>query len=227
MKALPPLRHAAALAAMLFSCGLLPGNPASEDLKRYKIASAIVDYTVSGSQSGTETLVFDQFGMREAKRSETVIRVAGQTIETRTLTIFDHGSTTTVDLVRRTATKIPTPMWSEIVEATKREGGDMTDLGTAMIRRMGAEKIGEESVAGKPCVVWRIQSLGSKSWVWNGIVLRQETSLAGQTIRIEATSVKENAAIPEERFALPPGITATEGANPIDALRQLREKMKR
>jgi outer membrane lipoprotein-sorting protein len=206
----------------LLVCAALP----AQEIKRYKTASAIVQFTLSGAQTGTETLWFDRHGMREAKLTQTVLTVAGHTVKTNRLTILDGGTTTTADLDRKTATKMPTPMLNDLVEAAKKQGGDMTDLGTAMIQRMGAVKTGTDTVAGKPCDVWEIKSLGSKSWLWNGVTLRNETNFGGQSMKTIATSVQENVTIPEDKFALPAGITATEGANPLDALRKAREKMK-
>lgn len=213
--------HAVAMLAW-FVCTALP----AQDIKRYRTASAIVQFTLSGMQSGTETLWFDRHGMREAKLTQSVLTVAGHTVKTNRLTIFDNGTTITADLDRRTATKMPTPMFTDAVEAAKRQGGDMTDLGTAMIQRMGAVRTGTGTVAGKTCDVWEIKSLGSKSWLWNGITLRNDTNFAGQTMKTIATSVQENVTIPEDKFALPAGITATEGANPLDALRRAKEKRK-
>ena len=209
---------------VVLGLSLVPVCLAAQEVKRYRVPSAIVQYTVTGMQNGTETLWFDQHGMREAKLTQTSLSVAGQTVKTHTLTIFDHGTTTTADLTRKTATKMPTPLWQQVVDSTKQQGGDMTELGLVMIQRSGAVKTGTGTVAGKPCDLWEMKALGSKTWVWNGVVLRQETSLAGQVMKTEATSVQENAAIPADKFTLPAGITATEGANPLDALRRAREK---
>lgn len=212
----------AAALCVLFSPALF-----AQEMKRYKTASAIVQYTLSGAQSGTETLWFDRYGMREAKLTQTQLSVAGQTVKTNQLTIFESGTTTNVDLDRKTATKMPTPLWAEIVANAKKQGGDLSDLGMMTIKRSGAVKTGDEPVAGKPCEIWEIKSLGSKMWVWNGVVLRQETKLAGMAMKTEATSVQENAAIPGDKFAVPAGITPVESANPLDALRKAREKMKK
>lgn len=215
------LLHAVPLFALLCTATLH-----AQDVRRYKVASAIIQYTMSGMQTGTETLWFDRHGMREAKLTQTTMSVAGMTVKTNSLTIFDNGTTTTVNLDLKTATRMPTPMYQDLVDATKSQGGDMTDLGMAMVKRTGAEKTGEGTVAGKPCEIWEIKSLGSKMWLWNGIVLRQETNLAGQSMKSEATAVQENVPIPEDKFAIPAGITATQGEDPRELLRKMKEKMK-
>lgn len=219
-----PLRLTPLLAFSLFlpACG-----EQAQGVRRYKIPSAIISYTLSGTQTGTETLWFDRYGMREAKLTQSAISVAGHVVKTHTLTILDGETTTVADLEQKTATKTPTAMLKNLTQAAKSQGGDMTDLGAQMMQQMGGVKTGTGTVAGKPCDIWEMRTLGSKSWVWGGVTLKSETTLAGQTIIIEATSVQENASVPEEKFKLPADITPTAGAeNPLEALRKAREKMK-
>lgn len=218
------------LLMVLLAAGILFGTQEghAQEIRRYKIASAIVSYTLSGSQTGTETIWFDRYGMREAKHTQSSLSVAGHTVKTNKLSILDGETTINADLDRKTATKMPTPQLKKLIEAAKRQGGDMTDLGTQMMQQMGAVKTGTGVIAGKPCDIWEIRTLGSKSWVWNGVTLKSETRLAGQTILIEATSVQENAAVPEDKFTLPPGISvATSTQDPLEALRKAREMMKK
>lgn len=223
------MKSPAPLATAFFAAALfIPACGKSQDIRRYKIQSAIVSFTLSGTQSGTETLWFDRYGNREAKLTQSSMTVVGQTIKTNKLVITDLESIITVDLDNKTATKMPLPkMTANLIESVKKKGGDMTDLGTEMIRQMGAVKTGTETVAGKPCDVWEIKNLGSKSWVWNGVTLKNETRFGGQSMKQEAASVQENATVPDDKFAVPAGISITEAADPLEALRKARAKANR
>jgi hypothetical protein len=50
------------------------------------------------------------------------------------------------------------------------------------------------------------QTLQIKTWIWKGIVLKSETSGNGMVFATEtATEIKENTAIPEDKFKVPEG----------------------
>jgi hypothetical protein len=191
------------------------------EVHRYRVQSGVVTYALSGVQTGTETLYFDRWGMREAKHTQTEIRAAGVTIRQNQLVVMADGFTTTVDLDKQTGTRIPTPLIGELVEAAQQSGADMTDIGEEMMTRMGAVKVGTETVLDKPCDVWEVKQLNTKTWVWEGVTLRTEVNLAGQRVLTEATAVQENAAVPEDRFTIPAGVQITEGVNPLEQLRNL------
>lgn len=191
------------------------------EVRRYRVRSGMVTYTLSGVQNGTETLYFDQWGMREAKHTQAEIGAAGITVQQNQLVVMADGWTTTVDLNRKTGSRIPTPLMPELIETAKREGGDMTDIGEAMMTRMGAVKVGTETLLGKPCDIWEIQQMNSKTWVWQGITLKTEVRMGGQTVLIEATEVQDNIDVPEERFTIPADVQVVEGTNPLEGLRNL------
>ncbi len=220
---LPPCWFGMACSVLaLFACS---ESAWSEEMKRYKIASARIQYKLSGTQTGTEELTFDRYGMREARRTQSQISMAGQVIKTDQLSLMDGETTTMVDMIRKTATKMPTPLMGELTEAARLQGGDMSDLGAVYLERMGGVKTGTGTVAGKPCEVWELRKLGSKAWVWNGVTLRSETAMAGQTINIEAVSVEEAPQLGPDAFAVPPGVSVGTD-DPMKKLREIREKMK-
>ncbi len=194
----------------------------SPELRRYKLRSAVVEYKMSGAQTGVETIYFDQWGMREAKYTQAEINMMGVSVKKNELTFLDGDWTYRVDLDKKTGAKMPTPLMQEMKEAAKRQGKDFTDMGKEMLIRMGGKKIGEAAVLGKPCEIWTIKSLQTTSWIWQGVTLKTEAKMMGKTMLTEATRVQENPAIPPEKFVLPQDVKITETANPLETLKNLK-----
>lgn len=206
---------------LLASC---TANGWSQELRRYKTRAAIVEYKMSGMQTGTETLYFDRWGMREAKYTQTEIKAGTIVVKQNRITLLDGEWTYNVDLDSKTGTKIPTPLLKELTGAAKREDKDATEIGEEMMTRMGGRKIGTETVLGKPCDVWEIKNMNTKSWVWQGVTLKSIVNMMGKTQTTEATRLQDNVNIPEGKLTLPPNVKITEGADPMDMLKNLRKK---
>lgn len=198
-----------------------------QEVQRYKIRSGIVEYKLSGVQTGSETIYFDRWGMREAKYSQAETKMMNMSIKKNILTLLDGDWTYSVDLDAKTGTKVPTPLLKDLSAQAKREGKDLTDIGEDIMKRSGAKKIGEETFLGKRCDVWEIQNLKTKTWVWQGLALKTEASMMGKTILIEATRVQENVSVPPEKLALPKGVVITEGQNPMEMLKQMKTQMRK
>jgi hypothetical protein len=174
------------------------------EFKRYNIESGIVEYTLSGMQSGTSTLYFDQYGMREASYEETTMEMMGMSQETETVNYLDGVWQYTWDKKTNSGTKIKNTMLASLVDNA--EEADLVEVGYEMLEAMGGVKIGEESVLDKPCEIWEVSQMGTKIWVWEGITMKSQTSMMGFTINRVATSLQAGAAIPEEMVAIPDDI---------------------
>jgi hypothetical protein len=189
--------------------------------KRYAIESAIVEYSVSGAQQGTETLYFDRWGRREAKLSNTAISLAGITQEQNTLTLTEGELIYNINLDQRSGTKTVNPLFKQVLAQTPDK--DLANLGLRMLERMGGVKIGAEEVAGKHCEVWEVGDLQSKSWLWKTVPLKTQAKLGGLEVVKTATKFEEGAKIPEDRFAVPAGIKLSEG----QAIQKTLERLKK
>ncbi len=44
------------------------------------------------------------------------------------------------------------------------------------------------------------------AWIWKGIALKKDQDVAAMSVITEATEVQENISIPEDKFAIPPGV---------------------
>lgn len=129
---------------------------------------------MSGSQSGKETVYFDKWGWREAKYTNSELSIAGITRKENKLSIMDGDWIYSIDLGSRTGTKIKNTLLPQFIEAAKKKGLSMTELGEEMLSNMGGQKVGTEQVAGKTCDVWETKGLGSKSCVWRGVTLKTQ-----------------------------------------------------
>lgn len=191
--------------SLVYVVAQLHGGQKPAGIKRYQVASAIVEYTLSGTQTGTETLYFVDYGMREAKYTSTEIKVGTFSQKTKRVTLMEGATTYTIDLDQRTGTKIENPLYKKF------EGQDATEVGERMLRDMGGQKIGAESFLGKMCEVWEIRKLGSKVWVWSGIPLKTEITFGGMQSSIVATKIEPNVQIPPEKLTLPADIKISAG----------------
>ncbi len=190
------------IALLLVSCNSDPAaeganGDSGEAYKRYLVESAIIEYELSGKQSGTETLYFDQWGWREGKYTNSEFSVANFTQKSSTLTLLQGKWIYNINLETKTGTKMENPMHQAFTET------DPGEMGRTMLKKMGGKKIGEEAVLGKMCEVWEVKSMNTKSWVWKNINLKTETNMMGMTMNITAINIQENVTIPEDKLSIP------------------------
>ena len=203
-----------------------PSTETSGYPKRYLVESGIVEYEMSGLQKGTETLYFDKWGWREAKYTNSELSIAGITRKETKLSIMDGDWIYNIDLESRTGTKIKNTLLPQFIEAARKKGQTMTEVGEEMMRNMGGEKSGTDTVAGQPCDVWVVKQMGSRSCVWNGVTLRTEVTMGGMQVTSNATRFQANAAVPADKITVPGDVKITEGQDVKRMLEGIREKTK-
>ncbi|MEW6733319.1 MAG: hypothetical protein AB1489_18475 [Acidobacteriota bacterium] len=164
-----------------------------QEYKRYLIESGIIEYRLTGSQVGSETVYFDKWGMREAKYTSTEIKVGKQIRRSNRLILMNEEYIYTIDLDNKMGTRIKKPL---------------TNLAAseAVIKQLGGEKVGSEEVAGRVCDVWEIKKLATKSWIWKAIVLKTEVKLPGSATVSTVVKIEEGVTIAPEKFILPADI---------------------
>ena len=193
--------------------------------KRYGIESAIVEYTISGSRTGTEKLIFKDWGSKEAKYENAAMTMAGFSIAENKLTIINGESTYNIDLEARTGTKIKTPFIEEMAEGA--QTNDLTGIGERIMKSMGGKIIGQEEILGKECDIWEIEMAGAKSWVWNWVTLKTEVNFLGTAIIITAVSIDADVSIDNEEFEIPGDITIGEKPELNSILNKLKGGFKK
>ena len=219
------MRKAALMtAALLIVASSIHAFAGTPKVKRYKIKSGIVEMALLGTESGTEITYFDDWGWKEAKYKTSVLKVAGFTQETKTLTLLDGEWTYSVDLNTNMGSKMKTPLFDELNQAADRKGEDLTDSGMEMMKQMGGKKTGAGVVAGKNCDIWEIASMGTKTWIWNGLTLKIESGFGGINIGQEAKSLKLDVAVPADKLQLPANAKITDGPDISNIMKNLKRK---
>jgi hypothetical protein len=181
---------------------------ASDFQKRYGVKSAIIEYDLSGSQEGTKTLYFDDWGMRQAEYTRSVLSVSGYTKALNIVNIIDGEYQYIINLDQRAGTKKRNPILKQI-EDLKYEKG-FNGLGEQLLLKKGAEKIGTDNFLGKDCDIYEIKTTGTKLWVWNWIVLKSETNTHGLNYSEVARKIDVDASIPSGKFSVPEKVVLNE-----------------
>ena len=179
---------------------------------RYGVKSAIIKKTspfIMFMGAVREITVYiDDYGAKEAVE----VNMDAEQMQQHTLAIREAGGKTIViDLDGKTASRIQ-----------ENEPRDYRHLTPEEIKRFKITEAGTETVAGKPCKVFRMDlseggeegyDLIATRYVWEGIVLAQEFSsekMLGLNTGEEVQSIELNVPIPPEKFEIPKGIKIKE-----------------
>ena len=179
--------------------------------KRYNLKSGIIEYELSGMQTGKATTYFDDYGMKEATYEKYVANMYGEKQEFETINYLLGYWQYYIDEESGISTKSKNTTLAALVENTK--DGDLVPIGKKLFASMGGRMSGNETFLGKKCDIWEMEAMGTRIWVWENIPLKTETQLMGITIHRKAVRIEENASVPETRFELPKGVTFIEVEN--------------
>lgn len=183
------------------------GN-SSKFQKRYGVKSGVIEYGISGSQEGTKTLYFDDWGMRQAEYTRSVLSVGGFTKSLNLVNIIDGEYQYMINIDQKSGTKTRNPILKEI-ESLKYEKG-FNEFGEQMLLKMGAEKIGTDNFLGKDCDIYEMKKSGTKLWVWKWITLKSETKSHGIDITTVAKKIDIDVSIPSSKFNVPEKVVLNE-----------------
>lgn len=191
--------------------------------KRYGIKSAIVEYTITGSQSGIKTLYFDNWGMRQAEHTNSVLEIGKFSKSINILNIVKDDANYMIDLERNTGTKTKNPLKKLIAELQNQKS--FGEFGEQLLLKAGAMKVGQEEFLDKDCDIYEIKNTGTTMWIWKWIPLKTITKLGGVEINSVAKKIEVNVNVPEEKFTPPDNVTITE-VDLDDIENQLRQLSK-
>ncbi len=197
------------LLAHLEQCGKKPSSkeaslPAIADsLKRYPFRSAIIELRYGGSASGTQMIYIDDFGQKETSVDSLTMKMMGMELPNYKMQIKKGDSLYQIDFVRGAATR-------GVSHVSASDEKDATAFGEKMASGMGMKKgTARENVAGQPCDVWTSEQMGTKSWVWNNIILKSESKIGDDKILLEAMSVHLDVPVPSSHFDAPQDVHYT------------------
>jgi len=199
-------------ATLLFSCksktsetAATSENPAATETVtpkgKYAIKSGIVEYkTQMMGMDMKQTLTFDDFGAKEATDME--MDMMG--VKIHTVTITKDGFIYTLDLEKKTGTKI----------SGKSPDIDFENLSEEMVKDMNLKKEGTEEYLGKTCEKMSIDYTKMKMkgtfLVYKGIALKSDTDMGTMKMNLIGQKFTENPEIPASKFEVPADIIITE-----------------
>ncbi len=193
------------IALILITLFFITSILSAQKFKRYDFKSGKVEYKLSGAAKGTQTMFFDNYGMKEAKFANMSIEMMGMKQKKNTITIIDGKDTYVVNWESGTAVKMKTPLYDMFPK-----GKGLKNVGEKLMQNMGAEKTGTGTVLGKECDIWEIKKAGTKLWIWKSIPLKVEVKMMGVQMNQVATSVETDIDVPASKFEIPKNIKITE-----------------
>ncbi|MEA4885573.1 MAG: hypothetical protein VB063_02620 [Bacteroides graminisolvens] len=171
---------------------------------KYEMKSAIIKKKTEFSGQVLESTTFiDDYGKKEATE---IIFKNGMSpgVDKSMMTIMDSTSVITVDMDTKVANRVNLPTKPINYLQISDEIRDQYKL----------KEAGEEAIGDKTCKIYTLeisqmgQTLQLKVWVWKGIALKSETSAGGTLLATETTTdIQENAAVLQDKFSLPAGVT--------------------
>ncbi|MEY1640136.1 hypothetical protein [Tenuifilum osseticum] len=169
-------------------------KPLVQNQKKYfKIKCGYVKYSMlTAGQELIREWWFDDYGNKQYEESYMII--GGEKSGDKTLIIDGFQYKWQFDATNGTKMKYYQAK-TDYDNITERE-----------IQRYGIKKHGFEEYLGKNCLKVSTEKPKSISWVWENIVLKSETEIAGQKVMMKATEINENQPA-ASLFKLPSGIS--------------------
>jgi hypothetical protein len=209
-------RFKTALTAMMML--LLPIFAAAGDdnpwERKLPFENATINYTLNGTEQGTETLYIREYGKERATYHKAMNTMMGRTVQNDTVHIQTPDWMYTFDLVKKTGKKNVNPQKYMIEEYNKLSSAEKNqvmknaqEMGTSISKGMGGtiEK-NAEKILGYDCDRATMMGTIVSSIHQTGIPLKSDTTMMGISMKKEATEVNKGS-IDSKFFQFPAGIT--------------------
>lgn len=171
-------------------------------LKPYGIKSGIIEYKYSGSQVGTSTLYFDEYGNKSAMKMDTK---RSNEINKGWVISFKEHQYLFDPAQPDKGLKMKNPMIESLMKMDKQDYDKVAeDLYTAM----GMKKSANEKFLDKDCICYK-GDMG-KVLTWNGILMLMDMNFSGMQTKQELTSIKTNVSVDKKYFEIPKNIKFSE-----------------
>ena len=208
--------------------------------KKYLVKSGKVTYTIHGSGNimgttqklkGRKRLIFDKYGFKELNEEATVskMNILGneKVDKSHRMTLLYGTKATQVDFNHKKIMEMSVPGMGLMIAAANQ---NIAGMGEKMLKQMGGHKIGQETVAGYTCDVWKMRV--ATQCLYKGVPLKVTTNVLGIQRTEVATEAKFDITIPESSFRLPnfprqklP--TGAEGVSPEQTQQMIRQLQKK
>jgi hypothetical protein len=167
----------------------------------YDIVFGTVQYKITGEVEGTETLYFDQAGMRQSRYRIFTTQQFGTNINI----ILNIGEEIMlIDPNKKLGRKSIDLDVKQALANHKPEDTQLISIAALILS--GAEQVKTENVLDRPCDVWENKKTKAKMWLWKGIPLKIETHPPQGKVTQVATQIDESTAIDEKVFTVLEGV---------------------
>ena len=182
--------------------------------RKLPFEKATIQYTLSGTENGTEALYIRDYGKESATYHKGVNTMMGRTIQSDTIRILTPDWMYTFDLVKKTGQKSVNPQKYMIEEYNKLSSAEKDqvmknakEMGLSMTSGMGGKlEMNAEKILGYDCDRATVMGSTVFSIHETGIPLRIDTAIGGISMHKTATEVKKGS-VDARYFELPAGIT--------------------
>ena len=181
---------------------------------RLPFEKAVIEYEISGSQKGKETLYIRDFGNERVKVTKSKGKIMFVPVTTDTIEITTRDSVVNIDRNKKTALKITNPqklMQQEMkkLSATERKivMKNFETLGMNMAVMMGGEvKQKAGKYLGYSCDVVTMMGTTSCQMSNSPVMLNMKSDLMGIKLNTVAKKIDKNAAVPDDLFRVPANV---------------------
>lgn len=177
------------------------GAQTPSPVRYYGLEHGIIKYEITGSVNGKETLYFDQWGLRQVRKTTAETSRWGTT---STVTLNLGAEIITYDLSKNLGQKKEDKNLKQLLADYKPENDLPLSL-QGMVAQ-GWKKIADENFLNFPCEIWQGSSTGTKAWVFNGIALKMQTQTADGEVTLTAVSFDQTTLVEESIFSVPQDI---------------------
>ncbi|MCB2182274.1 MAG: hypothetical protein KQH63_09635 [Desulfobulbaceae bacterium] len=220
--------HLLLISLVLPTLVLAADNPWDQKLPFKK---ATINYTVSGSGSGTETLYIRNYGKEQAKYRKTTQKVMFMNVTTDDIEITTPDWIYTIDMKEKSGTKAANPVKYMIKEYNnlsskekKMVRKNAEEMGTSALKGMeGQVRQNAEKILGYNCDLAEVAGSTVYSIHGTSIPLKSQTNMMGMNFSTVATKI-DKGSVPDHVFTPPQGITITHDPQSDEQARMMAKR---
>ncbi len=193
---------------VLFTCIIIAlgtlNSAKNSKYERYKIEKAKIEYKISGALSGTETLIFDQFGMLEKKETKGTVNQNGmlQQIHVAEYTLIDKYYD--MSLLNNVGNEYSLQSLFDHADSLKKT--NLLDIQRETMIAAGATIEDGRRILGRVTQKFTTPDSKFAFWSWKNVTLKIVKSTPIGDITVEAVEIDENPKIDKSVFTLPKNV---------------------
>jgi hypothetical protein len=182
--------------------------------RKLPFEKATIQYTLNGTEKGTESLYIRNYGKETATYHKGVNTMMGRTMQNETIHFQTPDWTYSFDMVKKTGKKSVNPQKYMIEEYNKLSPAEKDqvmknaqEMGVTMTSGMGGKvEMNAAKILGYDCDRATVMGSTVYSMHQTGIPLKIDTAMMGIAMQKEATEVKQGS-VDAKYFEFPAGIT--------------------